>query len=127
MRLLLDTHILLSFLADSPSLPAQARTLITDPANETYVSAINFWEIAIKAKLGKLNVQPAHIHSATVDTWVFPDRFFQSDDALVAGSLPDLHRDPFDRALIAQASREPYRLLTHDSVLTQYGSVALLV
>src|SRR5690242_10451915 len=101
MRLLLDTHILLWWLADSPSLPDQAREWIANPANAVFVSAVSLWEIWLKQSLGKLKLPSDFEEKLAAES-------FESLPLLEAhtrglASLPWHHRDPFDRMLIAQA------------------------
>lgn len=128
MNLLLDTHVALWAIADSPALPAAGRALIADPGNEVWVSAVSVWEIAIKHALGRgdmpvsgeealqwfgeagyrlLSITPAH--------------------AAAVGALPPHHQDPFDRLLVAQARAEPLRLVTHDAAVARYGAEILLI
>ena len=126
MPLLLDTHILLWWLADDPALPAQADTLIANPANETFVSPISLWEIAIKAHLGKIMADVSEIHAATL-TSGFTVLPFTDMHAVAVARLPDYHRDPFDRALIAQAHAEPLYLITHDQMVAAYSKNILFV
>lgn len=126
MRLLLDTHILLWWLADDPALPAQADTLIADLANETFVSPISLWEIAIKAHLGKIVADADEIRTAAL-TSGFTALPFTDIHAVAVARLPDYHRDPFDRALIAQAHVEPLHLITHDQMVATYSGDILLV
>jgi PIN domain nuclease of toxin-antitoxin system len=125
MRLLLDTHILLWWLAENPSLPDQARELIADPSNAVFVSAVSLWEIWLKQSLGKLALPPD-----------FPKRLaaesFESLPLLAAhtrgvASLPWHHRDPFDRMLIAQAQAADLLLVTADVAAAAYGDSVLLV
>ncbi len=119
MKLLLDTHILLWVMRDADELSAAARAMIAR-ADEVYVSSISLWEAAIKSSLGKLPVAPARLEAAAVAagfrplavTWVH---------ALALHGLPMLHRDPFDRMLVAQAVSEPLHLLTSDAALAAYG------
>jgi PIN domain nuclease of toxin-antitoxin system len=120
VRLLLDTHLLLWWLADDPALPARAAQLIADPANDVFVSAISLWEIAIKSRLGKLEADVDAILAAVPASGFQPLPMSLAHAARVA-HLPDLHRDPFDRALVAQAHLEPMHLLTHDPVVAAYG------
>lgn len=126
MRLLLDTHIVLWALSDHPSLSAHARDIITDPANEVYVSSLSLWEIAIKSRLGKITADVHQTRAASVATGFLPLPFTMDHAAAVA-QLPDHHRDPFDRGLIAQARVEPLHLVTHDDLLTAYDADILLV
>jgi PIN domain nuclease of toxin-antitoxin system len=126
VRLLLDTHILLWWLADDRALPQSARALIAEPENEVFVSAISLWEIAIKSRLGKLRADVEQVREATI-AGDFAPLPFRLEHSVEVARLPDLHQDPFDRALIAQARLEPLALLTHDAVLTDYGDVILPV
>ena len=126
MRLLLDTHILLWWLADDPVLPTGARALIADPANAVFVSPMTLWEIAIKARLGKMDADVDDVRAAATDGGFIPLPF-TADHASEVARLPSHHRDPFDRALVAQARREPMRFLTHDVTLVAYGESILLV
>ncbi len=126
MRLLLDTHILLWWLGDNPSLPARADTLIADPANEVFVSPISLWEIAIKARLGKIVADVDDVRAAVLESG-FVSLPFSLEHAVTVVRLPDHHRDPFDRALVAQAWYEPLHLLTHDRLIAAYGGSVLLV
>ncbi len=131
MRLLLDTHIALWAITLDAKLSASARALITDPQNDVFVSVVSLWEIAIKRNLARgaetgmpvssaralelfrlagyllLNVAPAH--------------------AIFVEKLPRLHRDPFDRILVAQALSEPLRLLTRDPQVACYSDLIIQV
>jgi PIN domain nuclease of toxin-antitoxin system len=125
MRLLLDTHILLWWLADSPSLADQARELIADPDNAVFVSAVTLWEIWLKQSLGKLQLPSDFEEKLAGES-------FESLPLLAAhtrevASLPWHHRDPFDRMLIAQARVADLRLVTADKVAADYGDLVLLV
>jgi len=126
MRLLLDTHILLWWLADDPTLPARARTLIADPSNTVFISPLSLWEIAIKLRLGKIEADVDEVRAAATDGGFIPLPF-TADHASETARLPYHHRDPFDRGLVAQARHEPMRLLTHDGVVAAYGDNVLLV
>ena len=120
MKLLLDTQLMLWWLADSPKLSRQARALIADPANTVFVSAATMWEIRIKEKLGKLDVPTNLI--ATVVSEEFEWIPVSAEHADATMDLPLLHRDPFDRMLVAQAKWMGITLLTSDSLLAKYGS-----
>ncbi|MBB3210621.1 PIN domain nuclease of toxin-antitoxin system [Rhodopirellula rubra] len=124
MRLLLDTHVVLWWLDDPNLLSADARDAIAEPANQVFVSAVVAWEIAIKRSLGKLNA-PADIASAIVDAG-FDELPVTSDHAWAVESLPNHHRDPFDRMLIAQAIRENCTLVSRDAAIPAY-SIPLIV
>jgi PIN domain nuclease of toxin-antitoxin system len=131
MRLLLDTHIALWAIADSPRLSARARELIDDPDNEIAVSAATIWEISIKHALarGAPNDMPISGQEAL---GYFRDAGFSLLDitpghAVCVEGLPPLHTDPFDRLLIAQALTTPLRLLTHDATVAAYSDLAIAV
>lgn len=117
-RLLLDTHVLLWWLSDDERLGDMAKAAIASPNNQVYVSAATTWEISIKKALGKLAV-PDDM-GALVEEEGFVDLPISLYHGDQAGRLPDLHKDPFDRMLIAQAQAEGLVLVTHDSSITQY-------
>jgi PIN domain nuclease of toxin-antitoxin system len=125
MKLLLDTHVLLWWLDDSPRLPLPMRALIADPARTVFLSAASAWEIRIKQKLGKLEVS-AHFDAA-VDGSEFQWLPISRAHANATADLPMHHRDPFDRMLIAQAQCESLTLLTVDERLTAYGKNILWI
>ena len=121
MNLLLDTHVLLWWLADAPELSEAARDLIRDSNRAVWVSAASAWEIAIKKALGKLEAPDDLV--AALEANGFRSLPIRVTHALLAGSLPRIHDDPFDRMLVAQALCEPMRLLTTDKVLAGYGEI----
>jgi PIN domain nuclease of toxin-antitoxin system len=123
VRLLLDTHLLLWALADPLKLPAAARKQI-DSA-EVYVSAACIWEISIKSALGKLEADPAEVLEG-IEPAGFRMLSIIGQHAAKVAELPQLHKDPFDRMLVAQASVEPMILLTNDDALAAYGSFVML-
>lgn len=118
-RLLLDTHVLLWWLADDPVLGAAARAHIADSRNEVFVSAASTWEISIKRTKGLLQA-PDNLDTAVEDEGFskLPISLFHGESA---GALPEIHRDPFDRMLIAQAQAEGLELITSDSEIPKYG------
>jgi PIN domain nuclease of toxin-antitoxin system len=122
MRLLLDTHVLLWWLADDPALSKPARALIASEP-EVFASAASAWEIAIKRALGKLEA-PEDLLPALEAEGIrrLPIDF---EHAAVAGTLPRHHDDPFDRMLVAQAQREGLTLLTSDDRISQYAVTVL--
>ena len=124
VRVLLDTHLLLWALGAPARLPARARRIIRDA--DVYVSAASIWEISIKAALGKLRADP-HEVLAALDPAGFLGLSIAGGHAARVASLPQIHRDPFDRLLIAQALEEPMRLLTDDAVLGAYGEIVTVV
>jgi PIN domain nuclease of toxin-antitoxin system len=118
VSLLLDTHILLWWLADDPALPVAAREAIASPDNEVMVSAAAVWEIAIKKALGKLEAPDDLLKVLTTND--FQTLTITASHALLAGGLPPHHPDPFDRMMIAQASAENLRLVSVDERFPQY-------
>ena len=118
-RLLLDSHVLLWWLSDDPSLGEKAKEHIRDGCNEIYVSAATTWEISIKQALGKL------VAPDDMDKIVEDERFLKLPISLyhgqIAGRLPSHHKDPFDRMLIAQAQAEGLILVTTDPLFQEYG------
>ena len=125
MRLLLDTPIFLWAVAGSPRLkPATRRVL--ESAQQVYVSAASLWEVAIKAKLGKIHADPLEL-AAAIELSGFVELAVSSAHAAGVARLASHHGDPFGRLLIAQAVAEPLRLLTADALLAQYSDLVLLV
>lgn len=122
--MLLDTHILLWWLSDDKRLPKEAEKIIKDDDNQVYVSAASIWEVAIKAALGQIKVEPFAIQEA-----IAPSGFLELSVTGVHAAqvfrLPHHHRDPFDRMLVAQSLVEPMRLLTTDKLLAHYGETIL--
>ncbi|MGE4243287.1 type II toxin-antitoxin system VapC family toxin [Ramlibacter sp.] len=125
MRVLLDTHIFLWAVAGSRKLPVAARRLM-DSADEVHVSAASIWEIAIKANLGKLKVDPLQL-AESIEASGFLELPITAVHAAAVSRLGQLHGDPFDRLLIAQATMEPLRLITADEQLPQYSDLVVLV
>lgn len=128
MRLLLDTHIALWAITDSPRLAAQARSLILNPGNSIHISTASMWEIAIKHMLGKggmpLSGTQAAAHFQAAGYIELP---IANVHVSMLETLPPHHADPFDRLLVAQALTEPLRLLTHDAIVSQYSDSIILV
>jgi PIN domain nuclease of toxin-antitoxin system len=123
MILLLDAHAVLWWLADDAALDAQARAAVADPGNDVLVSAATVWEIAIKRALGKLDAPPGLatiVEHSGID--ILP---ITGADAELAGGLPPHHRDPFDRMLVAQASRLSALLVTRDDAFAAYDVAVL--
>ncbi|WP_317889739.1 type II toxin-antitoxin system VapC family toxin [Spongiibacter pelagi] len=116
--MLLDTHVLLWWLSDDDRLGERAREIISDARNQVYISAASTWEISIKMALGKLKA-PKDM-STIIDNEGFialPISLYHGDQT---GQLQELHKDPFDRMLIAQAQAEGLILLTNDQAIVQY-------
>ncbi|MFS8932716.1 conserved protein of unknown function (plasmid) [Cupriavidus taiwanensis] len=128
MKVLLDTHIALWAALASPQLPAVARQVIADPANEIFVSVVSLWEIGIKASLGKLPVTATQA-SAVFDLCGYKslDLSKQHPRTLDGLILHAEHKDPFDRMLVAQALSEGMTLLTADAKMAGYHPVTRVV
>jgi PIN domain nuclease of toxin-antitoxin system len=124
VKLLLETHLLLWWLSDSPLLPAQARQLIGDPNNTIFVSAVSLWEVWLKSTIGKLRVPSGFAQRLAAES--FEDLPLRAEHTPVVAKLEWHHRDPFDRMLIAQAISENLLLLTMDSALGAYGGMVRL-
>lgn len=128
MRLLLDTHIALWAITDSPRLSAQARSLILNPGNSIHISTASVWEIASKHMLGKggmpISGTQAAAHFQAAGYIELP--IVNAHVSMLETLLPH-HTDPFDRLLVAQALTEPLRLLTHDATVSQYSDSIILV
>jgi PIN domain nuclease of toxin-antitoxin system len=123
VRALLDTHALLWWLSDDPALSRSARKFIAETRNSAIVSAASAWEIATKVRLGKL---PSAADLAADFAGYLEREGFESlpispGHAIRAGLLPGLHKDPFDRMLIAQAQAENMPLVTNDLAFDSYG------
>jgi PIN domain nuclease of toxin-antitoxin system len=118
LRILLDTHILLWWLADDPSLSKKAKLLISDEKNFVFVSVASGWEITIKKALGKLEA-PDNLEEVLKEN-CFKDLPITLQHVLATGQLPMHHHDPFDRILVAQAKCESLTLLTADKKIMLY-------
>ena len=121
MKLLLDTHLLLWAAGDSNQLSKQARQLIDSPENELLFSAASIWEVAIKRGLNRpdFKVDARLLRRGLLDNG-YSELPIVSDHVVATESLPPIHRDPFDRVLVAQATVEGITLLTTDSLVSQY-------
>jgi PIN domain nuclease of toxin-antitoxin system len=118
VKLLLDTHAVLWALAGSRQLSRSARAAIADPANDVFVSAVSAWEIVIKKALGRLSA-PDDLAGAVAEAG-FRERAISIVDAARLESLPEHHRDPFDRMLIAQALVDGVPIVTRDPQIARY-------
>lgn len=123
MRLLLDTHALLWWLAGDAQLSLAAREAIGHPAHEVFVSAASAWEVATKHRLGKLpGAGPLVVDFAReVRRQGFQPLPITLEHGQVAGQLPGPHRDPFDRMLVAQAREEKLAVVSNDAALGAFG------
>jgi PIN domain nuclease of toxin-antitoxin system len=121
MKFLLDTHLLLWAASEPRRLSKQARTLLNNPENELLFSAASLWEVAIKHGLGRddFKVDTRLLRRGLLDNG-YSEVPILSDHVVAVDSLPPIHKDPFDRILVAQATVEGVTLLTIDSLVSQY-------
>lgn len=121
MILLLDTHLLLWAAGTPDRLSSQARVMIAEPRNTLWFSAASLWEITIKCALGRpdFRVDPHLLRRALLDHG-YSELPITGQHALATAHLPPIHKDPFDRLLVAQAQVEGALLLTTDATVAQY-------
>jgi PIN domain nuclease of toxin-antitoxin system len=121
MRILLDTHLLLWAMAASRKLPRAVKTQLLEPTNEVYYSAASLWEIAIKQSLRRkdFRIDLGALMAALPESG-FLELPITATHAVGVAQLPPIHKDPFDRLLVAQSMAEPMMLLTNDTVLGDY-------
>jgi PIN domain nuclease of toxin-antitoxin system len=131
VRLLLDTHIALWAIVADARLPRLAADLIADPNHAIVVSAASVWEIAIKHELARGLASDMPVSGPDALGYFRAAGYellpVTADHAAAVAALPALHRDPFDRIIVAQALHEPLRLITHDPIVKSYSDVFLLV
>jgi PIN domain nuclease of toxin-antitoxin system len=128
MKLLLDTHMLLWMSENSPRLSAKARQLLEDPANEIIFSVVSIWEIAIKQGREKedFSADPV-LFRQELRQHGFTELEIAGRHVQIVGSLPLIHKDPFDRLLVAQSIVEGITLLTADATIAKYPAPILRV
>lgn len=128
MKLLLDTHLLLWAAGDPDRLSPVARALIEESENDLLFSAAGLWEIAIKRNLGRndFHVDARVLRRSLLDNG-YRELPITSEHAVAVDTLPPIHKDPFDRILVAQATVEGITLLTSDSLVAQYPGPVRLV
>src|SRR5580658_5319630 len=128
MKLLLDTHLLLWAAGEPRRLPKQARNLIDNPENQFLFSAASLWEVAIKRGLGRgdFKVDTRLLRRGLLDNG-YSELPILSDHVVAIDSLPLIHKDPFDRLLVAQATVEGITLLTADSIVAEYPGLVRMV
>lgn len=121
MHLLLDTHVLLWAAGTPDKLSSQAINLLQDPENHLLFSAASIWEITIKRGLGRndFRVEPEVLRRALVENG-YSELAITSTHVMAVGHLPGIHKDPFDRVLVAQAMTEGVLLLTADDMVAKY-------
>lgn len=124
MSLLLDTHVVLWWLTDDPTLAAEIKERL-DHEPDVYVSPATIWEVAIKQSIGKLH-KPADLPERIRDSG-FRHLDITAEHGVVAGRLPLIHRDPFDRMLVAQAKVEHLTVVTRDAEIPKYDVETLVV
>ncbi|MBV8634131.1 MAG: type II toxin-antitoxin system VapC family toxin [Burkholderiaceae bacterium] len=122
MKLLLDTHLLLWAAGQPEQLSAVARSLLADPQNELMFSSASLWEVAIKRGLGRedFQVDPRLLRRGLLDNG-YSELPITSEHAVAVDGLPPIHKDPFDRILVAQSMVEGIALLTADPLVAQYA------
>lgn len=125
MRILLDTHVFLWYTKADRKLGAKSRSIIQN-AIEVYVSSASIWEATIKARLGKLDVKIDDLVKAITSSG-FLELPITAEHAAATDKLLDLHRDPFDRILLAQAISEPLIFLTADQMLQNYSKLVTVI
>ena len=128
MRLLLDTHILLWTIAESRRLSAEARALIGDAGSEITFSVVSLWEVAIKTAPGRddFRIDVGSLRRQLLDNG-YAELAIVGAHAVALATLPPLHKDPFDRMLVAQAMVEGVILLTGDPTVARYPGPIRLV
>ena len=128
MKVLLDTHVLLWAAGVQARLPQEARELIEDPDTELVFSAASLWEVAIKSGLGRddFRVDARLLRRGLLENG-YTELAVTGSHAVAVDSLPPLHKDPFDRMLVAQAQVEGFLLLTADPAVASYGGSIRMV
>jgi PIN domain nuclease of toxin-antitoxin system len=128
MNLLLDTHLLLWVAIGSEKLSAEARNMISNNANRVYFSAASIWEVVIKNGLQRedFHMDPYLLRRGLIDNG-YDELAITSAHTLGVAHLPPIHKDPFDRLLVAQAELEGFLLLTSDAVVAEYPGPIQLV
>ena len=124
MRLMLDTHVLLWWLQDSPRLGQKARALIADPDHELLVSLASLWEILVKHRVGKMQESGADV-MASLDGQGIAVLDLKPEHLRVLEAMPLMHRDPFDHLIIAQALAERCTIITDDALFPAYGAACI--
>jgi len=123
MKVLLDTHVFLWWITDDPLISPKIKTIMVDVDNELFLCAASIWEIAIKARLGRLQLpeNPDSYLTQQMVSNAVQSLSITMQHALRVYNLPDIHKDPFDRIIIAQALLEDMPILTKDDYIPRYG------
>jgi PIN domain nuclease of toxin-antitoxin system len=124
-RLLLDTNIIIWLSEKNPRIDS-IHDLIISESVETFISAVSWWEIAIKIRIGKLSANLYHLMPLALNSG-FRELPLTGKYAEVLTGLPKIHNDPFDHMLLAQAITEPMRLITGDAILAEYSSLVMAI
>ena len=133
MKLLLDTHIILWALDDNPKLPKQARALIMDAQNDIYYSSASIWETTIKymAKPDKIRISGSKLSDLCQEMGYqmlpIADNHVKALETLIYHSQNQVHNDPFDRIMLAQAKADGLKFVTHDSKMPFYEESCVMV
>lgn len=128
MNILLDTHVALWAITDSPKLPPKARELIQSPRTTVWISVASIWEIAIKHALGRGDMpvsSPDAVRYFRESGYQFIA--IEAEHAAAVEELAAHHQDPFDRMLVAQALVEPMRLMTRDPIVALYSDTIIKI
>jgi PIN domain nuclease of toxin-antitoxin system len=128
MKYLLDTHVLLWAAGQPERLSESVHGLLQDRQNQLYFSSVSIWEIVIKRSLGRNDfvVDPRLLRYGLINNG-YVELTMTSEHALTLATLPSLHKDPFDRILVAQAITEPMKLITADAILAQYSDLVMFI
>jgi PIN domain nuclease of toxin-antitoxin system len=128
VNLLLDTHIALWAITNSPRLQPAARELIASPRNDIWISTATIWEISIKHTLGRGDMP---VSGEAAIAWFRQAGYgflpIEIEHAAAVAALPPYHHDPFDRILVAQALMEPMRLMSHDPMVARYSDTVITI
>jgi len=122
MRYLLDTHVIIWYVEDSPNLPSNIAELIDDPENEVFISSISLWEITLKVGLGKLDLKlPLNMFLENIKNRDFTFLNIENEYLNRLAGLPFVHKDPFDRLIISSALEENLVIITIDENIKKYN------
>ena len=125
MYLLLDTNVVIWLAEDNPRAD-QIKPMLLTPGNKVFISIVSWWEIAIKIRSGKLNLNFDELY-AYAQKHGFTELPLTGDYLKAYSELPNIHKDPFDHMLLAQAITFPMRLITGDSLLAEYSSLVMVI